>query len=306
MALPSHLLAGSPPHIRVSSLVLNPSSPQSPSGSLSSLVTAPARRGRPKRWTMTRPDHGLSRVSLSAWKYFSDLITKFLPVFYSNTIWRGQSDATWPLQSSLDRELLKRGRLGDVRARGLHLHQFKLAARGRRGRNPTGLSSDNDWWALGQHYGLFTPLLDWTGSPYVALYFAFLDQKCNSGTRAVWALNRISMELLTSGNAPSTMAARSPVEPFEFVVPFSDENVRLASQGGLFTRAPDGLTIDDWIHRNLQKKAPPMLLRIDIPDSDREDCLRSLNRMNINHLSLFPDLDGAAKHTNTALLVDRY
>jgi len=40
--------------------------------------------------------------------------------------------------------------------------------------------------------------------------------------------------------------------------------------------------------------------------SDRNDFLRFLNRMNINYLSLFPDLDGAAKHCNMRLEIDNY
>ena len=42
--------------------------------------------------------------------------------------------------------------------------------KGRRGVNPEVYDSDIEWWALGQHYELATPMLDFTFSPYVATF----------------------------------------------------------------------------------------------------------------------------------------
>jgi hypothetical protein len=39
-------------------------------------------------------------------------------------------------------------------------------------------------------------------------------------------------------------------EPIEFIRPMSDENQRLANQGGLFTGAPLGSTLVDWVKDN--------------------------------------------------------
>jgi hypothetical protein len=46
--------------------------------------------------------------------------------------------------------------------------------------------------------------------------------------------------------------------------------------------------------------------KVTIPTGDRDLALRSLNRMNINHRSLFPDLHGTSEFANVDLLIDDY
>ena len=84
----------------------------------------------------------------------------------------------------------------------------------------------------------------------------------------------------------------------EFIRPLSDENQRLVNQGGLFTRAPDGEAVESWVQKNFIDDSGYVLMKILIPNKDRTECLTSLNRMNINHLTLFPDLYGATKYCN--------
>jgi hypothetical protein len=185
-----------------------------------------------------------------------------------------------------------------------HLKSFKRAARGRRGLNPA-ILSENDWWALGQHFGLATPLLDWTRSPFAAAYFAF--EEVSSGTnksRVVYGLDERAVEQRSKELLGGLSYEQGRPLVIEFVDPMSDENQRLVSQSGLFTRAPIGTPIEQWVASAFEGSLAAVLLKIEIPDSDRVMCLRALNRMNINHLSLFPDLGGASRSTNLRLELD--
>ena len=92
----------------------------------------------------------------------------------------------------------------------------------------------------------------------------------------------------------------------EFIRPMSNENQRLVNQGGLFTRSPIGKDIESWVQENHKGHDGYTLMKILIPDKDREMSLRMLNRMNIHHLTLFPDLFGTSKYCNTFAEIDKY
>lgn len=261
---------------------------------------------------------GVVTYSLASWSSFFDFLE--VEVFHASIkskrtyVWRGQRRSDWTISSSLDR-LFERLHLLTpdqevLEARSHeHLQAFKYAARGRRGPNPAQLLLENDWWALGQHFGLATPLLDWTRSPFAAAYFAFEETGAGqTDHRVVYGLDQFAVKqknyqlIEEKGNDYEKKGQRIPI--IDFIDPMSDENQRLVSQSGLFTRAPVGRPIEEWVEWAFEGSSAPVLLRIKIPDADRLNSLRTLNRMNINHLSLFPDLAGASRSTNLKLELD--
>jgi len=242
---------------------------------------------------------GIETVYLTSWAEFLAVVAEQYASRPGARVWRGQSDARWPLQSSLDRLLKTCGRESDPTIREDHLQRFKFAARGRRGANPAPLTTENDWWALAQHYGLATPLLDWTWSPHVALYFAF-SEDLGTEARAVFALDQSAIREHSEAGRDSGGSGASG-SPFMFVDTLSDENARIVNQAGVFTRAPDGKTVEDWVSEHHWISDEPLLTKFVVPSAGRSDCLRLLNLMNINPLTLFPDLVGASQHCNKFL-----
>jgi hypothetical protein len=252
---------------------------------------------------------GVQYIELGSWREFYPFINETLlnPQDY---IFRGQRTSFWRLESSLDRALRNLGqRANAARAATQHLDAFRLAIRGRRGVNPKNLR-EKEQWALGQHYGLWTPLLDWTESPFVALYFAFeKPNRTGESARAVFALSRPLVQSMSTTIAQKQVDSAARPDIIEIITPMTDENTRLVSQGGLFTRGTFGVDIERWVRTYFKGSgASGALVKIVVPErkGDRPEILRALNRMNINHRSLFPDISGSAEFCNIRLSVTGY
>ena len=275
---------------------------------------------------------GYFQIKLNDWKKFVDYAQDMLN--YEKYVWRGQRRDDWELVPTIDR-LIQNGKVSQyehLKFQGQHLENFKLAARGRRGANPPQLNEENEWWALGQHHGLATPLLDWTKSPFVAAFFAFIETDTpQTEYRAIFALHQPTIEEVANKKCReeneqrkkkreksirtgellrglSDAMAISDAQPeLIFIRPFSDENQRLLNQNGLFTRSMTKKSIESWISNNHPSDDNDMtLIKFLIPDTEREKCLQTLNRMNINPLSLFPDLSGASKFCNLHSEIKNY
>ena len=90
----------------------------------------------------------------------------------------------------------------------------------------------------------------------------------------------------------------------EFFVPSSDENARVISQNGLFTYSESGRPVEELVKEKCPGSPEPIIKRIILPNEERESALAGLELMNINHLTLFPDLHGASIYSNTKLYTD--
>lgn len=213
------------------------------------------------------------------------------PLALAGYVFRGQGSADWSLESSLDRLARTCGGIETSE----HLGTFRRASLEHLG---AALELEDDViWAIGQHAGLATPLLDWTSSPWIAAFFAFASAAPvpQSEHRAIFALRqdaitRKSDELLLERVAGTV----------DFVAPVSPDNPRMLRQSGLFTRLPSETDLEGWLRANFPADTGErILVRMLVPSADRATALRSLNLKNLNYQTLFPDMAGASLHTNT-------
>jgi hypothetical protein len=166
------------------------------------------------------------------------------------------------------------------------------------------------WWALMQHHGAPSRLLDWSASPYVAAYFA-AHQAAEAQPGAVWGFchSRLHDAFVRDyGNEPPDLTktededptvkelhkaltnpnAEPMIAPLEFKF-FS--SARMAEQQGRFTMC---LRIHQD-HVCIATKVPTHLKRIVIPHEAKPDFLAELRRMNITAAALFPGVDGLGR-----------
>src|SRR5262245_17600391 len=126
---------------------------------------------------------GLLERKISSWSELRNVLERL-----TNAGWafRGQADATWPLESSLTRYLKAFGGPEErwlLREKHI-LHTFKRKAHLLVPRTPEE-GETLEWLALMQHHGAPTRLLDFSWSPYVATFFALERATADA---AIWAI----------------------------------------------------------------------------------------------------------------------
>ena len=263
-----------------------------------------------------------------SWEDFLDWIGEL----QGSWCFRGQRESAWPLRSSLDRDVRVKTPNGyyhrDRREveRDLlfrfqqHAHQFIPHL------PPVG--DKPSWFSLMQHYGAPTRLLDWTLSPYVALFFAVEErpvekndvegkgnEERDDGHSAVWALDQDWLETKKQKHLESI----DPKDRMAFLGGLLDQsetpliakidplqaNARMSAQQGFFLwKLYEGTLFFDQILVSMMIdpiQERPVIRKLKVDGGLRIEFLERLQNMNIHRGSLFPGLDGFCKFLRTDL-----
>ncbi len=221
--------------------------------------------------------------------------------FRSPFVFRGLSDASYPLITSL----IRLG--GNYAQMEPHLlRNFRKYAH----RNIVERDTNWHWLSLAQHHGLPTRLLDWTVSPLVAAHFATANTDKFDRDGVIWMVNsrrvhkmlptKLKAELDREGADYFTveMLARAvpslgdldalspPCFAFFFEPPSIDD--RITNQYALFSIMPDPTArLAEWL-----AESPELWQRIIIPARLKWEVRDKLDQANITERVLFPGLDG--------------
>jgi hypothetical protein len=220
---------------------------------------------------------------------------------------RGQSCADWGLESSLSR-LIKGLIKGyddsayDIDTRLLDSFRTKT-----RSFLPTHhLPPEEDiinWWIMMQHYRAPTRLLDWTASPYVAAYFAVVENPTCDGV--VWGFSKIIFEMYANNKqwklpASGTLEYLKQYAGIDALFPITGAILpeRMIIQQGMFTLCSNIRTdYADVIEKICEPASIDGLFKLIIPKAIKHEALVHLHSANISAASLFPGIDGIGAST---------
>lgn len=222
-------------------------------------------------------------------------------------IWRGHASSAWTLSSSLYRYFESQGMKSEER----HVLEEKAIERFKRqymrpgeGRGPSRSGSVTDLMVLMQHYGCPTRMMDWTRSPYVAIYFALLDMAEDG---VLYGINLTRYQAFIAPKLPlddydhglfNSLPERIfhrflNTKDLQYPIPLnpSPQSEREFNQQSVFLMDLILSTPTEDILRSLSEE---VLWKLVFPRTIREQIYLDLIQMNIDGYHLFGGLQGAA------------
>jgi len=245
----------------------------------------------------------MDSVDLNDWQAFEGSVRK-LRLEYGNLLFRGESDSNFRLTTTLERAGCERmavkayyriavaqirpavetftGVKWDVPEYSLQLEtSFQDRELFSLRRFPT--PEFYRYMVYLRHHGFPSPLLDWSGSPYVAAFFAFRDPNQTAEKRSIYAYCE----------RPTGFKGGAVGEPsMRAIGPYIQSHPRHFRQQSDYTICASREANSEWRfhpHETVfgSRGKQDFLWKFNLPSRLRLEVLRTLNDYNLNAFSLF-------------------
>lgn len=243
-----------------------------------------------------KPPEANKVEKIISWDEFKNSITN--KNYKYGTYFRGQNDSSYPLRTRFHRagcwDLFK------------HFNEALpelLDYMGVLNNTRYVVSNDVDFGSallLAQHHKYPTPLLDWTLSPYIGAYFSFREKPKNNSCKSirifVFHADRWIKEQ-PQYNRGGFISPGITLKPLN--IPLSgNKRAVVQTSRSVFSNIENIENVLKWAEFDKPDQSPmpeSYLDYFDIDINERQKALDDLKRMNIDEITLFPDLDTAGQ-----------
>lgn len=260
-------------------------------------------------------------ISYEKFETWSEFVSKILTVTPVNreVFYRGQADARWKLipypfrNDNDDGDFERTNYILKKVIEDFHDSVLGIDP------NIPAKADEHELWMYGRHYGLNTPLLDWSYSPYIAAFFAFsqyLKLYCEEKKNIDYvAIFEMSSHFDNDGRFVINYNEWYPANEFKFINKKVEPQIALGlrllkdrkqyyirqkAQRGIFTvLLNEHVDLIGYLKTIYPSDKKLEMIRVYLINAKEvNQCLASLSHMNIHFASLYPDAEGAAKHAN--------